>query len=42
MIISGADEELAHAWANFFIEKSTQEVMNERYGYGCKIMIFNH
>ena len=31
---SGADEELAHAWANFFIEKSTQEVMNERYGYG--------
>ena len=31
---SGADEELAHAWANFFIEKSTQEVMNQRYGYG--------
>jgi putative spermidine/putrescine transport system substrate-binding protein/spermidine/putrescine transport system substrate-binding protein len=31
---AGADEELAHAWADFFIEKSTQEVMNERYGYG--------
>jgi putative spermidine/putrescine transport system substrate-binding protein/spermidine/putrescine transport system substrate-binding protein len=31
---SGADEELAHAWANFFIEKSTQELMNDRYGYG--------
>ena len=31
---AGADEELAHAWANFFIEKKTQEIMNARYGYG--------
>ena len=31
---SGADEDLAHAWVDFFIQKSTQELMNERYGYG--------
>ena len=31
---AGANEDLAHAWANFFIEKSTQELMNESYGYG--------
>ena len=31
------DEDLAHKWVDFFLEKSTQKLMNDRYSYGTTV-----